>query len=812
METLWQDLRYGFRMLMKRPGLTAVAVLSLALGIGINSTIFSLVNAVLLRPLPVEEPDSLVRLYGKASDGANSLRISYQDYADYRDQNQVFTGLAGVSLAPLTMSADNQTQQLLGEIVSGDYFSVLGVRAASGRPFLSEEARAGAGPVIVISYGLWQRRFAADPALIGKTVHLNGDPFTVVGVAAQEFKGTFAGAFIDVWVPVDHSAAWLGPDWRTNRSKPALHAIGLLKPAVTFEQARAAMTTLAGQLEQAYPESNSGKSIELGPATLVHGNRRKAISSFLMIIMVMVALVLLTACANVANLMLTRTLGRRRELALRMALGATRGRLIRHLLTESVLLSILGGAAGLIAAIWATDLLAAFNPIPTVPLQFDLSLDRRVLGFTLFISLLTGVMLGLAPALRASKWELASMLKDEAASLAGDRHKSRLRNFLVVAQVAVSVVLLISAGLFLKSLHRAQSASPGFAPDNALAMDIDLKPKGLSPHEGKQLYRNLIESIEAMQGVQSACLADLAPLDIATSTVSVSIDGHQPPPGQRATRVSSNTVSPRYFQSLGIPLLAGRDFDERDNEEAPRVVIINETMARRHWPEGDAIGKQFRFGDDMSQVQVIGVAEDVKYRTIGEDASPHVYLPFLQNYSAGMTLLVRTTGDPKPMIGIVQRGLLVVDKDVQGFFARTLVEHMGFSLLPSRLAAALLGVFGLLAVALAVIGIYGVLSYAVTQRTHEIGVRLALGAQASDVFKLVVGQGMVLVLIGVASGMAVALFATRIFSSLLFGVSATDPLTFVIVLLAMSAVAMIACYIPARRATKVDPMIALRYE
>jgi macrolide transport system ATP-binding/permease protein len=799
-------------MLGKRPGLTAVAVLSLALGIGVNSTIFSLVNAVLLRPLPVEQPDRLVRLYAATADAPGSIRISYPDYADYRDQNEVFSELAGVSLAAISLSADNQTEQLLGEIVSGNYFSALGVRAAFGRTFISEEDRADREPVAVISYGLWQRRFAADPDLIGKIMYLNGSAFTIVGVAAKDYKGTFAGAFIDVWVPINQSTVWLGPGWRADRSKPALHAIGRLKPGISAEQASAGMAALSSQLEQSYPETNRGKSIELGPATLVHGNRRKAISGFLTIIMAMVALVLLIACANVANLMLTRTLGRRRELAIRMALGATRGRLIRHLLTESVLLSLLGGAAGLVAAVWATDLLATFNPIPTVPLQFDLSFDGRVLGFTLFVSILTGVIFGLAPALRASRWNLSTVLKDEAGSLAGHEHKSRLRSFLVVAQVAVSVLLLISAGLFLKSLQRAQAISPGFDPDNAIAMDIDLKPKGLSPLEGKRLYRNLIERVEAMQGAQSVSLADLAPLDIATSTTSVKIEGHEPSPGQSAIRVSSNHVSSGYFQTLRIPLLAGRDFNERDDEEAPRVLIINETMARRYWPGEDAIGRQVRLADDMSPVEIIGVARDVKYRTLGEDSAAHVYLPFLQNYESSMTLLVRTAGDPKPMLGAVQGELQAVDKDVQGFFARTLIEHMGFSLLPSRLAAALLSVFGLLALVLAVIGIYGVLSYVVSQRTREIGIRLALGARSRDVFKLVVVRGMIPVFIGLIAGIAIALAVTRIFSSLLFGVSATDPLTFVAVSLILSAVALIACYIPARRATKVDAMIALRCE
>jgi macrolide transport system ATP-binding/permease protein len=808
MESLLQDLRYAFRAISKSPGFTAMAVLSLALGIGLNSTIFSLVNAVLLRPLPVKDPDTLARIYSQSADGVTSLRFSYQDYADYRDRNQVFSELAGASLTPVAMIADGQTDQLLGEVVSGNYFSALGVGADRGRTFFPEEDRVEGSRVVVISYNLWNR----NPELFGKTIQLNGDSYTVIGVASKQFNGTFAGAFIDAWVPMMQSAKWLSSDWLTNRNKPTFHTIGRLKPGVTIEQAQAAMNIVAGQLEQAYPEISKGKRIELGPATLVHGTRRKAISSFLSVIMAMVAFVLLIACANVANLLLTRAVGRRREMAIRLALGAGRIRLIRHLLTESVLLSLLGGAAGLLIAIWASDLLMAFNPIPTAPLQFNLSLDFRVFAFTLLVSLLTGIMLGLVPALRASKWELAATLKDEAGALASDRRKSRFRNLLVTAQVALSLVLLISAALFLQSLQKAQSASPGFDPQNALAMDIDLNPKGFSESQGKQFYRNLLERIAVMPDVQSACLANLAPLDIATPMTSVRIEGYQPPPGQSAIRVSSNTVSSDYFQTLGIPLLSGRDFSDRDNNESPLVVIVNETFARRYFPGEDPLGKQFRHGEKESAIQIIGIARDVKYRTIGEDLTPHMYLPFLQNYDAEHTLIVRTKSDPAVMLSTVQRELQVIDKDVQGFFARTLIEHMGFSLLPARLAATLFGIFGLLALTLAVIGVYGVVSYAVSQRTREIGLRIALGAESTDILKLVMGQGMISVLAGVGVGLIAAFALTRIFSSLLFGLSATDPATFTLISLIMTSVALAACALPARRATRVDPMIALRYE
>jgi putative ABC transport system permease protein len=818
MDTLWQDLRYGIRMLFKNPFVTAVAVLSLALGIGANSTIFSLVNAVLLKPLPAERPDRLVRLHSILPDGSRSLQISYPNYIDYRDQNQVFSGLVAVSLTAFTLGADGQTDQILGETVSGNYFTVLGIRAAPGRVFMPEEDRPGGHPVAVVSHGLWQRRFAADPALVGKIVDLNGDSFTVVGLASKEFTGTFAGAVVDVWVPMMQTSAMRGSGALTDRNKASLQAIGRLRDEVNMDQAQAGMSTLVRQIEQAYPDADKGGGITLVEATLLHGSLRSAASGFFGIVMALVALVLLIACANIANLLLARAMGRRREIATRLAMGASRFRIIRQFITESLIVTLLGGAVGILIATWVSALLMRFNPIPFVPLRFDLSVDSRVLLFTLLISLLIGLLLGLAPALQASKPDLVPALKDDSGTVCGSQRRSRLFSMFVIAQVAMSLALLFSAGLFLQSLRNASSLDPGFDPKNALAMDIDLDSKGLSNEQGLQFYRSLVERIRSLPEARSVTLANLAPLDIATQKRGVIIEGHEPPPGQPALRLSFNRVDIAYFQTLGIPLVSGRDFNDRDKAGSAGVVIINENMAKRFWPGVDPIGKQFVLASEAKQdapemrLEVIGVAKDVKYRTLGEEAQPHMYLPFLQHYDPSMALLVKTAGDPAAMIGTVQREVQKQDAEVQGFFARTLIQHMAFSLMPARLAAALLAVFGLLALLLATVGIYGTISYAVSQRTHEIGLRMALGAQRSDILKLILGHGLAMTLIGIAVGVGASFALARLLSSLLFGVSPTDPLTIAGVALLLSAVGLLACYIPARRATRIDPMVALRYE
>ncbi len=813
MESFWQDIRFSLRTLVGKPAFALLAVISLALGIGLNSTIFSLVNAVLLRPLPVEEPDRLVRFYATAG-GAASSRVAYADYDELRKAESL-SGVVALNMIPLAVGADAQSEQVLGEVVSGNYFSVLGVRAAAGRLFTEQEDRAAESPIAVISHRLWQGRFAGDENIIGTTVSLNGSQFTIVGVADESYAGTFAGAFIDAWVPAHHSGVWLGRGWQSDRAQHKFHLIGRLGNSATIDQAESEIKVIAGNLATAYPDTNRGRSIELGPGTLLHGSRRNAVSVFLAVVMVLVGLVLAIACANVASLQLTRALGRRREIAIRQAMGASRVRVMRLLISESLLIATAGGAVGLLAAFWATDLLKAFNPVPSVPLEFDLSLDYRVLGFTLAVSLISGLMLGIAPALRASRANLADVLKGEAGSTTIDARRSRLRGALVITQVATSLVLLLAAALFLQSLKAAQSIDPGFEPRGALAMDIDLEPRGFSQEQSERFYRELIERVKTSAGVSSASFADLAPLDTATSRRAVTIEGHEPPADAPAIQVSFNTIAPGYFETMKIARVSGRDFTERDIGSSPGVVIINQAMERRYWPDDNAVGKRFRLGDAMSggrTVEVVGVMRDVKYRTLGEEPTPHMYVPLAQEFQPAMTLLVRTDADPGAMIGAVQRMIQSLDNNVQGFFARTLEQHVGFSLLPARLAATLVGLFGLLALTLALIGVYGAVSYAASQRTREVGIRRALGAQGPDIFKLIVGQGMKLALAGIAIGIAASLMLGGLLSSLLFGVSGTDPLTFVVVSLALAVVAMAACAVPALRAARIEPSRALRQQ
>jgi putative ABC transport system permease protein len=812
MSILWQDIRYSIRILLKSPGLTLAGVLSLALGIGMNVTMFSLANGILFKPLPVYKPDQLVRMYSSLPDGTTSSRISYPDYEDYRDQNRVFSGMAAIHLTPLTLSADSSSEQALAELVSGNYFSVLGLNAVRGRVFGKEEDLPASAKIAVVSEGLWKRRFGGNQDILGKTLWLNGEPHSIIGVIPGKFKGTFVGAVVDVWLPIQQSATWIGMDWKSIRNKPSVQTIARLRPGITIANAQAALNTIAAQLATAYPDSNRSKGIELVSATLLHGNFRKAASGFFAILMSLVILILLIACTNIASLLLSRAVGRRQEIAIRTALGASSVRLIRQGVTESIVLSLFGGTLGLFACLWTMELLMKFNPIPFVPFQIDLSPDFHVLIFTLILSLLTGIFLGLIPALRSARWDLFSSLKDRASVIAGHPDSSRLRSILLVSQVAFSLLLLICASLLVRSYVRAQSMNPGFEIQNTLAMDFDLDVYGYSETQGIRFYQNLLERLRGLSAVRSATLANLAPLDLATPRTIVVIPGHEPPPGQSSIQISSNIVAPEYFKTMNIPLMEGREFTERDVSGNPNVAVINQTMARKYWPNQDPIGKQFRYGEKAVPVQIVGVARNVKYRTLGEDPTSHLYLPFWQNYSSSMALLVRTERDPSALIGSIRSELQLVDKNVQGFFTRTLVQHTGFALLPARLGAIVVGLFGLLALVLSVIGIYGAVSYSVSQRTREIGVRMALGAQQYDLLRIVIVRGMSFTILGIGAGLVAAFGATRFLRSILYGISPTDSVTFIFIPLLLMIVAFLASYLPARRATHVDPMIALRYE
>ena len=821
METLLQDVRYGIRSLLKHPGFTTVAVLALALGIGANSTIFSLANSVFLRPLPLPQSNRLVWLF---TDRDNN--VSYPDYVDYAHQTDIFSGVLAYDWIALNLGSSGQADRVQGVLVSANYFDVLSVKAERGRTFLSSEETPAAAPVAVISHTLWQVHFGSDPDVIGKTVVLNGQQFAIVGVAPAGFVGTEEAFPKDIWVPVSMRAhLGLGAILAGGTSNPLTDRnarwftiMARLKPDVSLRQAQSKMDYLAGQLALAHPASKANRQI----AVYTAGNGRPAFRATLLpvtwILLAIVGLVLLIACANVANLLLARSTARRKEIAIRLALGASRGRLVRQLLTESALLAFLGGCAGLVLSFWITNLLMAFKPSVPLPLNINLRTDWRVLLFTFLFSLLAGIIFGLVPALQASKPEVVPVLKDERSGFSHHYRSFSLRNVLVIAQVAMSLVVLVAAGLFLRSLRNAQAISPGFEATRVLALSLATGSQGYDETRSRLFYQQLVNRVQALPGVQAASIAQSSPLSffyspaLAAPTV---VEGHEPPAGENPPMIGNNTVGPNYFQTLGIPLLRGRDFTAEVRAGAPKVVIINETMARRFFTNEEPLGRRVRIlrrGGQAFSCEIIGVVKDSKYLSLGEDAAPYLFLPYSQNSSPMMTLLVRTNGNPKNLTPAVRHEVQVLDDNLPPFNIVTLTENIDISLFPARFGALLLSGFGLLALVLATVGIYGVMSYNVGQRTHEIGIRMALGAQVNNVLRLVVGQGMLLVSIGVAVGLAAAFALTRVVKSLLYGVSATDLATFTVIALLLTIVALLACYIPARRAAKVDPMVALRYE
>jgi predicted permease len=812
MQTLLQDLRFAMRILAKAPGFTAVAVISLALGIGVNTTIFSLINGALFRPLPrVKEPAALVWFRAPAS---------YPDYEDFRDQNDVFSGISSLSgTREISLSRGGQPELVKGEFVSVNYFSVLGVDVSTGRAFLPEEDRIDdAKPVVVLSHGLWRRRFGGDPNLIGGSVNLNGLNFTVIGVAPPGFVGAEVHMPRDLWAPMAiyprFPPAGKGatvPNPLRNRGMYWLNLVARLKTGVTRVQAQAAMTAIVARLSQERRHQTIDERLRAVELLTVSGGldpRDRAgalpISGLLQAI---VSLVLFTACANIAGLLLARSSLRRREIGIRQALGASRARIIRQLLTESLLLSLLGALAGLLVAAWARDLLISLSGATPIA-ALDLSLDYRVLSFTFSASLLAGLTFGLAPALQASKPDLIPALKNEAAGKSYRR--SRLRNAFVVSQTALSVVLLIGSGLFIRSLRNAQTIDPGFKVESALIATLDPGLLRYGEEQGQEFFRQAVERVEALSGVERASLMCFVPLGLRFAQHDVFVEGRN---GSRNATTGFNIVAPRYFQTMGVPVARGREFTSQDRTGAQSVVMINETLARRLWPGEDPIGKRLRLGGPSDpEAEVIGVARDGKYATLGENARPYIYRPLLQSYESKMTLVVRTAGKPETLIAAVRERIQSLDPNLPVSQITTLADQVNFALFPARLGAALLGAFGLLALGLAATGIYGVIAYSVSQRTQEFGIRMALGADGADVRRLVLREGLKVVLIGVTAGLALSLAATRLITVFLYGVGANDPLTFVGVALLLTAVALLACYLPAWRATKVDPIVTLRRE
>ncbi len=824
---MFQDLRYGARKLLKNPGFTLIAVLTLALGIGAVAAIFSVVDAILWRPLPAHRPERLVALYTSAGDGAGYRPLSYTDYSYYRDNQKSFQGLAAYVRVPLNWREGDRVERIGSELVAGSFFGVLGLQAADGRLFTVEDDRTlGAHPVAVISHRLWLRRFKSDPGVIGRTLNLNNYDYTIIGVAPAGYSSPLLdwGKQPDVWLPMmmQPQALPRGGDIDVLRDRDArwLMVIGRLKDGINFTQAETEIRTLAARIETAWPRHNAGRKGILLPASQARfwPEYRREITRLLTMLGVLAALVLLVACFNVANLLLARAAGRRKETGIRLALGAGRWRLARQWLTEGLLLALLGAGAGLLLAQWLNQLLLAFKPPFPPPQTFtlDLPLDARALGFTLLLAVVTGVGFGLIPALQASKPDVIPSLKDESGSEGGRRRWFNLRNALVVAQVALSLVLLLGAGLFIRSLQRARSFDLGFKPDNVLTFSFNLQLQGYDEARGREFFPRIVERLERLPGVQAVSTVNFLPLGFMARGSPVAPDGRDLPPRERPV-AGYFAVGLRYFETIGTPLLRGRDFTPQDTATAPSVAIISEGLARRLWPNEDALGKRLRLmgGPNEPSSEIVGIAGDAKnliFRSLDQPAPPVLYRPFAQSYSARMSLVVRTSGDPQRLIPAVRREVAALDEDLPPHEMQPLAENVALALWSSRTGAGVLSIFGLLGLALAAIGIYGVMSYAVAARTREIGVRMALGAQARDVLKLVVGQGLALTLIGTVIGLTLAFAVTRLLASFLYGVSATDAVTFAGVSFFLIGVALAACYLPARRATKVDPLASLRHE
>ena len=820
MHTLLKDIRYGVRMFMKNPGVTLVAVITLALGIGANTAIFSGVSAFLMRPLSVPNAGELVRPVEIAEDRGITDEFSYPDFLEYRIQSASFSGLAAEDMVQAAIDSENQNDVIWGQVVSANYFDVVQVTPAMGRGFLPDEDKtAGANPVVVLSNSFWQRRLASDPNIVGKTVRLNNREYQVIGVAPESFIGTKFALALDFWVPISMSDELRrSPGLLNERGAHWMNAIGRLKPGVSLAQASAEMSAIATRLNQAYPDNRAGGTQakvmnEIDGRWAEMGGIFKSAGA---IAMAIVGLILLIACANVANLMLARAAARRKEIGIRLALGANRARLIRQLLTESVLLSLLGGGLGLLLAFWVTDLMQGFVPVLEYHIVDNFfAIDSRALIFTLAISLATGLVFGLAPAWHSSNPELVPVLKGNTeAAQHGKRRAFTLRNVLVVAQVSLSLVVLVCGGLFIKSFRKAQTMDPGF--DNANGLFLSLSPTliGYEEEQARSFYRQVIERVSHVPGVEAASFVRTLPLgDSSNSNGPILKEGETLARGSAGLNIMTTVVGSGYFKTMQIPMLEGRDFDDRDQPKTQRVVIINQRMAQMLWPAESAIGKRIYIGpENKDLLEVVGVVKTGMYRNLAEDPKPFFYTAMSQRRPGTMALVIRGSVDPRSLVGPVRSAIQALDRQVPIFAIKTMEQHKTYALWAPNMAASFSLAFGVVAILLSAVGLYSVMAYVVSQRTREVGIRMALGADRGDVMKMITRQGMRLAAIGVGIGLVLALALAQVLSALLIGVSGYDVSTFILVPVLLAAVALVACYLPARRATKVDPLVALRYE
>ncbi|HVT74401.1 MAG TPA: ABC transporter permease [Lacunisphaera sp.] len=812
---MFQDLRLALRLLFKSPGFALVAILTLGLGIGANTAIFSFINTFFFKPLPFERPDELVAVYTADERNPGFLPISPLNFTDYRENNQVFTDMGAFGFAPVTMMIGTEPTSVQGELVTGNFFDLLGVKPALGRTFRPDEsATAGSGPVIVLNHSFWVSRLASDPGVVGRTYTLNGHGFTVIGVMPAGFRGLNTFNNPAFWVPSTmYRQIYTGTllAFYTERRALIWNAFARLKPGVTMAQAEAALKPLGAKLAKDYPAANTARSVRLITLaeSMLGPNFRTSVVQAGALLLSLSGLVLLIACANVANLLLARAAARQREVAVRIAVGADRGRLIRQFLTESLLLSLCGGLAGIVIALWTKGVLWSLRP-PFVPDGITVELDARVLGFGLGVSLVTGLLFGLAPAWLTTKPELTTTLKEEGKGSAPTPLFS-FRNFLVAGQIALSVIALVIAGLFIRSMRQAQRADPGWNMDNLITFTVDTGAQGYTQPTALDYYRRFVERAESIPGVAAAAVADGQLLNF-TGRRTLRPQGNDENLRQHGRLYDYLSVDPGYLKMIGIPLVAGRMFTAADDAQHPLVAIVNELFAQQAWPGENPLGKTLKLYNDERPVEVVGIVKTTTYGAIGEDPDPFAFFPVKQEFSAFAVLHVRTRGDASGMLNTIRKELQALDPAMPLSNSSTMDAIMQQNLWGPRTGASLLGAFGLLAVLLASLGVYGVMAYTVNRRVREIGIRLAIGAQPGDVMRLILNRGLVIAAAGLGFGLVAAFLVARYFQNLLIGVSSSDPLTYAAIAVILAGVALVACWLPARRATKVDPLIALRAE
>ena len=808
MSTLLQDVRYGTRMLVKSPGFTIVVAIMLTLGIGANSTIFSWINSTLLDPIPgVADTSKLISVMRGERSEHPTPPFSYPDYVDLRARSQSLSGLLAYHDDFVSLTGTRTPERIYGAFVSADYFDVLGVRPTLGRGFRQvEEENPGGLPAVVISFSLWQTHFGADASIIGKSIQINRRLGTIVGVAPRDFQGCKTGLRTDLWFPL----VYWGDNFR-ERDNYWLNVLGRLKPGITRGQGEKELDLQMQGIVRQYPDSHRGPNqITLDPLSRSPFGANVYMYKGLPMLLALASVLLLLACANVANLLLVRSVARRREIALRMSMGAGRWQLVRQLLVESLLLALLGGGVAMLLTKWTAGSFGAFfPPAPNLPLTINGHADRGVLAVTILISILTALIFGILPALRASSVAPVTVLKEEAGSISGGIHRSRLSRALVVAQISLSLLLLICAGLFARSLQMAQRSDPGFDPNHVLLASYELGPLGYSEAQGITFHRQLLSKLSSLAGVESVTLADFSPLSFTIHSDYIHPDGYLSQPGE-SMEVSRGIAGPNYLRTMHIPILAGRDFTEQDTEKSQRVAIVNQAFVDRYWPGQDAVGKRINIYDEW--FNVVGVARNGKYRRLVYAPEPVFFQPIYQRYRDLVMIHARVVGDPKGYAATVEKTVHQLNADLPVFSVTTLKSSMQLGSVFERLAGDFAGAFGLLAVVLAAVGIYGVIAYTTRQRTHEIAIRMALGAQRAQVFRLVMGQGLGLTLAGLGIGIGISLGLTRYLKSELYDVATTDLWTYAVVTVLLCLVSLVACYIPARRATAVDPVEALKHE